>query len=222
MKIGITGDVHGDRDFRQIYNAKKLGITHLIICGDFGHIWDGSYKEQKRLNYMNKIGIKILFVDGNHENFDLLYKYPVSEIYSGKVQVIRENIIHLMRGEIYTINNKKFFTFGGAASTDKEFRTEGKSWWKQELPNIEEYQNAMLNLQKHNFNVDYIITHTCFSNALIRLGGDYRVDDMSNFLNYVKTQTNYKYWFFGHMHTNTDIKDLNAMCLYKNIYVLEE
>ena len=80
----------------------------------------------------------------------------------------------------------------------------------------------MLNLQKHNFNVDYIITHTCFSNALIRLGGDYRVDDMSNFLNYVKTQTNYKYWFFGHMHTNTDIKDLNAMCLYKNIYVLEE
>ena len=44
MKIGITGDDHGDRDFRQIYNAKKLGITHLIVCGDFGHIWDGSYK----------------------------------------------------------------------------------------------------------------------------------------------------------------------------------
>ena len=52
-------------------------------------------------------------MDGNHENFELLDDYPVSRWHGGKVHFIKESVIHLMRGQIYTIDGKTFFTFGG-------------------------------------------------------------------------------------------------------------
>lgn len=222
MLIGITGDTHGDLNFMQIYKARKLGVTHFIVCGDFGYIWDGSNKEQRRLDYLNKIGIKILFLDGNHENHVLLNEYPISEMYDGKVHKIRDNIIHLIRGEVYNIDGNKYFVFGGANSTDIEFRKEGKSWWKEEKPNNEDKQNAYKNLSKHNFEVDYILTHTCYPVALNYVGGDMRVDDVSNYLNFIRCTVKFKYWFFGHMHINYNILDFNTRCVYKDIILIEK
>lgn len=218
--VGITGDMHGDLYFSQIFKARRRGLTHLIVCGDFGYIWDGSIKEQKRLDYLNKIGVQILFIDGNHENHVLLNQYPISEMYGGKVHKIRDNIIHLIRGEIYEINGDKYFAFGGANSTDIEYRKEGKSWWKEEKPNDEDRQNAYNNLEKHNCKVDYVLTHTCYPLALNYVGGDMRVDDVSDYLNFIRHKTEFKYWFFGHMHTNYDIVDFNTRCLYKDIIKL--
>lgn len=221
MKIGITGDTHGDLDFRQIYKARKQGCSHIIITGDFGYVWRGDWHEQKVLDYMDNLGIQILFCDGNHENHILLNEYPVSNMYEGKVHKIRDNIIHLMRGEVYKINNKKYFTFGGANSTDKEFRKEGKSWWKEEKPSEEDKRNAEKNLFIHNYKVDYIITHTCYPLALDYVGGDMRIDDVSDYLNFIRHGVDFKYWFFGHMHVNYDILDYNTRCIYKDIIILD-
>lgn len=221
MKIGITGDTHGDLNFKKIFQAKKLGIDTLIICGDFGYIWRGNEKEQKQLKYLNKIGVKILWCDGNHENFDVLNSYPITEMYGGKVHVVDENIIHLMRGEIYNIDNKSFFVFGGANSTDKERRIEGKSWWKDEMPSSSERGYGLYNLNAHDNKVDYIITHTCYPSALIKVGGDYRVDELSDYFNQVRVTVDYGYWYFGHMHNDYRIIDYNTKCLYRDIEILE-
>lgn len=220
MIIGITGDTHGDLYFRQIYKARKQGITHLIVCGDFGYIWNGSIKEQRRLDYLNKIGVQVLFIDGNHENHVLLNEYPVSEMYGGKVHRIRDNIIHLIRGEVYEINGHKFFAFGGANSTDIEYRKEGKSWWKEEKPNDADKFNAYENLMKHNNKVDYVLTHTCYPLALNNVGGDMRIDDVSDYLKSIRNQIEFKYWFFGHMHVNHEIPKYNTACIYKKIIKL--
>jgi hypothetical protein len=59
-----------------------------------------------------------LFGSGNHENFDLLAEYPVEDWHGGKVQRIRPSVIHLMRGQVYSIQGKTFFTMGGASSHD--------------------------------------------------------------------------------------------------------
>lgn len=217
MVVGITGDTHGGLYFSQIYKAKKEGVTHLIVCGDFGYIWDGNYKEQKRLDYLNKIGIQVLFIDGNHENHVLLNEYPISEMYGGRVHKIRENIIHLIRGEVYDLNGCKYFVFGGANSTDIEYRKEGKSWWREEKPSDKDRYNAYKNLMKHNCKVDYVITHTCYPLALNYVGGDIRVDDVSDYLNFIRHQIEFKYWFFGHMHINYDILDFNTRCVYKDV-----
>lgn len=217
MKLGITGDTHGDLSFKRIFQARKLGYTHLIICGDFGYIWTGDSKEQRQLDYLNKIGVTVLFIDGNHENFNLLNSYPISKMYSGQVHQIRDNIIHLMRGEYYTIGNHTFWCMGGANSTDKEFRKENKSWWKEELPSLEELHHGLDVLNNHNNKVDYILTHTSYPSALIKVGGEFRIDELSDYLNQIKVTTDYKYWYFGHMHNNFRIIDYNTKCLYRDI-----
>ena len=105
----------------------------------------------------------MLFLDGNHENFDLLNQYPVVDYLGGKAHKISENIYHLMRGEIFTIDGNKYFCMGGAESTDKEGRQEHISWWKEEIPSYAEMKHGMDNLEKHNWEVDYILTH-CYTN----------------------------------------------------------
>jgi DNA repair exonuclease SbcCD nuclease subunit len=221
MRIGITGDTHGDLNFKKVFQAKKLGLDILIIAGDFGYIWTGNEKEQKQLNYLNKIGVQVLFCDGNHENFNILNSYPITEKYGGRVHKIRDNIIHLIRGEIYKIDNKSFFVFGGANSTDKEWRTENKTWWKEEMPSELEMNYGLVNLDSHNNKVDYIITHTCYPSALIKVGGQYRADELSDYLNQIKITVNYKYWYFGHMHNDFRIIDDNTQCLYRDIIELQ-
>ena len=60
--ILITGDTHGDMTrfaAKQVKTLKKN--DSLIICGDFGFIWDGSNAEKHRLKQLgrkkyNKIG----------------------------------------------------------------------------------------------------------------------------------------------------------------------
>ena len=123
--IYITGDTHAD--FSK-FEKNKLPIQtemtkddYVIICGDFGGVWNyivESMYEKCWLDWLNEKNFTTLFVDGNHENFERLYRYPVEEWHGGKVHKIRESVIHLMRGEVFDIDNKKFFTFGGAKSHD--------------------------------------------------------------------------------------------------------
>ena len=54
--IYFTGDLHGDYDRFKSKELKKLkkGDT-LIVCGDFGFLWDGSKKEQSILKKIEKL-----------------------------------------------------------------------------------------------------------------------------------------------------------------------
>ena len=50
----------------------------------------------------------------------MLAELPAEQWEGGKVHFIRENVIHLMRGQMYRIQGKDFFVFGGARSHDIE------------------------------------------------------------------------------------------------------
>ena len=144
----ITGDTHGCiRKWKeQIHPVLKAEDT-IIVAGDFGvGGWkdeeDASVTEEQFYDWISKQPYSVLFVDGNHENFDKLYAYPVEMWMGGNVHKLRPNLIHLMRGEVYEIDGKKIFTFGGGYSIDKAWRVEGRSWWPQEMPSEKEYENA--------------------------------------------------------------------------------
>lgn len=85
--------------------------------------------------------LKLINDTFGHEEGDKLL-INAAKILRGSIRFIRPNIIHLMRGEINEFQGKKIFCFGGANSTDKEWRIEGKSWWKEEFPN--EFEKIML------------------------------------------------------------------------------
>lgn len=246
--IYITGDTHGDfnRFGPDIFPEQKemTKDDYVIICGDFGGIWDigdGSKEENIILDWLEDKPFTTLFVDGNHENFDRLNAFPVEEWNGGKVHKIRDSIIHLMRGQVFSIDGKSFFTFGGASSHDisggvlnpfdpdylekKEdldrgwlpYRIEHISWWKEELPNDIEMSEGWNNLSVHNNKVDFIVTHCCSSSTQILLGGArYTPDILTTYLEEIRQKVDFKKWFFGHYHDN---KNVNAqeILLYEQI-----
>ena len=171
MAVYVTGDCH--RDFQKLNMAsfpeqKSMGRDDtIIICGDFGCVMAkdekakgncGWKEDQNKLNWLGNKSFTTVFCDGNHENFDRLYQYPVARWNGGKVHVIRPHVLHLMRGQVYTLEGEKIFVFGGASSHDighgildpdtdiawknkkrwmdrnniSDYRIKGLEWWPQE------------------------------------------------------------------------------------------
>jgi len=230
MAIYITGDTHGGIDFLKLRlfadsNPQLTRDDHVIIAGDFGAVW--SVKTlSKNLKPYEELPFTVLFVDGNHENFDLLNAYPVTEWNGGKVHMIKPNIIHLMRGQVFEIEGKTFFAFGGATSIDKAFRREGISWWQDELPTDDDLQEAFKNLERYNFKVDYIITHACDEKALyyppLKLGNSmFSTYPENRMLSNFEERVEYKHWYFGHYHLDGDLTDKKTV-LYQEIKRVRE
>lgn len=225
--IYITGDTHIPIDMAKLdtnYFPVQENLSkkdYLIICGDFGGVWDRTKEREEILNELGSKNFTILFVDGNHENFDMLDKMPVSQWHGGKVHFIRDTIIHLMRGQIFEIDGLKFFTMGGGNSNDKAFRIPHRSWWKQELPNDMEKQIGLENLALNDNKVDYIITHTAPTDIVIQIR-DINADELelNEYLLNIKNTVQFKKWFFGHFHTNR-ILDEKFILLYNKFYCID-
>ena len=122
MSVYITGDTHGGfQRFGGKYFPlqKNMGREdYVIVTGDFGGLWDGSPKDQYWLDWLEEKPFTTLFVDGNHENFDLLKALPERRWNDGRVHVVREHVLHLMRGQVFTFGGLTWFTMGGASSHD--------------------------------------------------------------------------------------------------------
>ncbi len=220
--IYITGDTHIPIDIHKLnvrHFPEQKQLTkqdYLIICGDFGGVWDGSAEENYWLKWLSQKRFTTLFVDGNHENHKTLNEYPVIEYHGGKAHRIL-NMYHLMRGQVFTLDNLKFFTMGGASSHDKEHRKEGVSWWPEELPSNSEYDEAIQNLDRHDWTVDYVISHCVADSIQKRISDYYEHDKLTNFLEVIiKQDLRYKHWYFGHYHEDKVIDEKHT-CLYDRI-----
>ena len=248
--IYITGDTHGD--FTR-FSAKRLRRTgmeltkedYIIICGDFGLCWAKDKTFEYHCKNFAEKPYTILWVQGNHENYDLLRNYSISQWHGGLVQAIRPSVLHLMRGQLYNICGKRIFAMGGASSHDIRdgilepddpdyeqkirqlnaagalFRVNHCSWWKEELPSEDEHRTAKATLDKAGWDVDYIIPHCCPSsiqNTFSR--GLYQRNALTDFFDEVRERCQFKYWFFGHYHANMVVEKRFVM-LYKQIIRLK-
>lgn len=246
--IYITGDTHSDfsrfTEEKFPIQAEMPKDDYVIICGDFGGVWtfeEESSREKEELDWLDNKNFTTLFVDGNHENYTRLYNYPIEQWKGGKVHKIRDSVLHLMRGEIFDIDNKKIFAFGGARSHDIQdgilnldeeekiyeyrkrgayFRIRDFSWWDLELPIEEEIQNGISNLEKVNYKVDYIISHCCPTSVQALINPTYKRDILTDYLQQISEKCTFKRWYFGHYH---DYKQINSQftLLYEDIVPLE-
>ena len=241
-KIIVTGDIHGNPFQRLNLENFPEGKTftkedYVIILGDFGLVWDDSAMEHSCLDWLENKPWTTLFIDGNHENYDLLNKFPIEEWGGGRVQKIRSSVIHLLRGEVYDIGGYKFLAMGGARSHDiqdgilevgdprikiwkkdnfKLFRINHISWWEEEIPNEEERKNALKNLAENDYKVDYILTHEAPSSDVVLMDHLlYHPDEYSKWLEMeIRQKVKYKKWFFGHYHLNLDVNEKET-CLFE-------
>lgn len=251
--IYITGDIHGNPFSRfnstNFPEGKKMTKNdYVIICGDFGMIFGEPNTKTKEmlnteeysLNWLDKKPWTTLFVDGNHENHNRLNsEFPIINFNGAKAHKIKDSIYHIMRGEVFTLEGKKFFCFGGAASHDisdgildvedphwKEkaktlvrrdqhmFRIKGLSWWPEESPSEEEMEYGIENLEKINYDVDFIITHDAPVEFKYHLGF-YRneMDDLNKYLQKIFNNCPGRTKFYcGHYHENYSFYPFT--CLY--------
>ena len=243
--VFITGDCHGT--FQKIKELTQWTTCHdiVIVCGDFG-IWhphtDGNWQA------LADLGITVAFCDGNHENFDRLMggEWQEGHWNGGKVQILASNIVHLMRGEVYTIGQKRFWVMGGARSHDisdgiieiregeprwvrmqrykdatrnntKMIRCEGVDWWPQEMPTAAEIEKARNNLTKAG-HVDCIITHCAPTSVISEIVmGDPEADQLTDFFQEVYEGGQFGTWFCGHYHIDENFGGGKVKVLYDSI-----
>lgn len=202
--IYVTGDMHGDLSRLRSKSARRLKKNdYLIVCGDFGFIWDGSLKENNVLKWLGRRKYHILFVEGTHDNLDLINRYPVAEWNGGLVHEISGKVKHLIRGNVYTLDGSKVFAFGGGESGDADSRVQDDMWWHEELPTPEIIAEARENLLRHDNKIDYIITHQTsrrIKQFLSMFDTEFNILDV--FFDEVRENCRYSRWFFGSYHIN--------------------
>lgn len=253
--IYFTGDTHGE--FTRLSNrhmkSKGLKLTtddYVIVCGDLGLCWAPGGTFDYECKFFKGKPYTVLWVQGNHENYDMIREFALEEWHGGKVRhIVRNKIILLERGQVFCIEGKTFFTFGGASShdvgggifdrSDPDFRLKirqakernlpyrilGESWWPEELPSKEEMSEGLANLGKAGNEVDYIITHCCstrIQNVLDPGPGQlYKPDVLTEYLDQLEGNVSFQHWYFGHYHADMRIDSKHTL-LYRGIVSLED
>jgi UDP-2,3-diacylglucosamine pyrophosphatase LpxH len=220
MATFLKGDIHGNLfeiiDFINRFNLGKN--DNIIILGDCGIAWRKDKKDlAQNIKLWNECGngVKLYFIDGNHENFNILNSLPI-ENNMGK---IADNIYHLRRGQVYEFENKKILVCGGADSIDKYRRIENFTWWKEEAISQETIDDIPAG------HYDYVLTHCCprsvFEKNRIYLSTLQFLDEnkinhsSEDMLEQLKNKITFDHWFFGHYHINRNL-DEKFTCLFED------
>lgn len=232
----VIGDTHGGLDLDALHDAEKTinrigGFDRddfIFQCGDFGFVWDKkeSEKEKENLDYLENIGVSILAIPGNHDNYEAIRNnYPLVDFYGDTAYEIRPHIHIASRGAYYNINGMTVFCVDGAHShdiqdgiidpTDKEgiqyavthglrCRINHISWWEEECPNEIDRRNILDKAAQHDYKADIILTHQPPISDVILAGFTFKDPDEYGIwieLN-IRQKMEYKKLFSGHMHVD--------------------
>ena len=202
--IWLIGDFHGGKNIdglkRYLSFCQKDDL--LIVLGDVGLYFDGTAENEAFSKWFLSLDCEIAFLDGNHENFDYLNSFPEEDWCGGRVRRLSDHIVYLMRGYIFTIQDKTFLVMGGCKSTDR-WKKIGL-WWEEEQPNEIELSRAYQNLKKHENRIDYIITHKYECT-------DEPVESIDHFAKVVDQSTHFRHWYCGHWHMEKQIDTRHSL-----------
>ena len=149
-------------------------------------------------------------------------------MFGGIVKQISKKIFMLKTGNVYEIEGKKIFAFGGATSIDKANRIPFVSWWPQEVPTMTDYRIGMENLDKVNKVVDIIFTHAthndCYEKtiSLLPVLEDKIGDPTISMLQSFRETIDYGLWVGGHYHLNCYDYESRTAILYNLVISYDE
>lgn len=235
--IYFTGDMHGAQGVRGLSVWREgMGLTrddYLVICGDFGLVWypEGNPRrepDEDCLDWLEGRPWTTLFVDGNHENHDLLRAMPEVPWRGGLVHEVRPHVLHLVRGCAFDLpvgdHAETLLAMGGASSHDKEWRIEGEDWWPSELPNGADLDRCRATLDRRGWEVDWVATHDIPGHLKpMALVGEpfwsnrWEDDRLNDFLDEVDARLKFRAWYAGHYHFDGPVGDCRHAVLFDQI-----
>jgi 3-oxoacid CoA-transferase subunit A len=210
--IVLTGDTHGEFerifDFCEAYDTSAEDI--LVILGDAGINYHLNEQDTQLKEELGQLPVTLFCIHGNHEERPgNLPNYEEKEWHGGIVLYEEDypNILFAQDGEIYDFEGKKAIVIGGAYSVDKYIRLSGGvPWFCSEQPDegIKEYVEAQL--ERVNWKVDYVFSHTVPSTfepqwSFIPNIDQSRVDKSTEkWLSAIEKRLDYERWYAGHFH----------------------
>ena len=143
MKIILAGDFHGNLFHAEqvFHHAQGKGAEAIVQLGDFGFGWEftrsGACKFTEQIGEMAaQHGVPLYWIDGNHENFDLLEQTlaGLTPQADGTYRLSADpvGVFYIPRGTVLEWDGQRILCCGGAVSIDKGRRRQGVSWWPQE------------------------------------------------------------------------------------------
>ncbi len=216
--IFLTADTHQDIDHIISKSTKhiKIGDT-LIVLGDFGFVWNNSSEEKKILKKLAKQPFKILFIDGTKDNMQVINSYNTVK-YNGAManEIVKNKIYYIKRGEVLEIEGKKLLCFGGYESDDIDFSISDIA------PTEEDFNNCTKNLLRHDYKVDYILTHAPCATIERFLNLDsVAINNTGLYLDEVYEKCEYIRWYLGWYHQDKFVSQ-KAQLVYTDIYTLND
>ena len=222
MSVYLTGDTHGA--FNRIFTfCEEYGTTEediLVILGDAGINFCCDFRDENLKRKLTKLPITLLCVHGNHEERPFLLDYEEMEWHEGIVYYEKEypNLLFAKNGEIYDFFGKKAIVIGGAYSIDKYYRLRnGLPWFKSELPTEEIKEFVEAQLERCNWCVDYVFSHTVPVEyeptwAFIPGVNQKLVDkSMELWLQEIVEKLTFEEWFAGHYHVESQEGPIRIM-----------
>ena len=163
-KILLVGDIHGNEQHAEwvLRTAAREGATHVIAAGDFGYWAHLSWGRRFLANVAglaNSLGITLWWVDGNHENHDMLEDLVAEHGDEHPIAIEAGNLWWIPRGATVEIAGLTIMGFGGAYSVDWDMRTPGHSWWAGELITREQVDRLAERREADPRPVDILVTH---------------------------------------------------------------
>ena len=138
--VAIAGDWHASTEYATaaIAHARRAGATTIVHVGDFGDRFEPAFIDavDAALSATSDADgaplgppAALLFVDGNHEHFELLESLPRDVRGLG---IVAPRIRHLPRGARWQWAGRTWVACGGATSVNRLDLVPGESWWPQE------------------------------------------------------------------------------------------
>jgi hypothetical protein len=198
----MVGDIHSEWFYLNELVGQNPDL--IICCGDFGY-WPRYFGPNGIAHPKDGIkngNIKILFCDGNHEDHEALRLLEDTEI--------APNVFYMPRGSTYKLQDGRTILFmGGANSIDKDMRTLGVDYFREETISYADLQNLP------DEDIDIVVSHTCpdeLTEDMIKRSyyGFSDNDPSRKALSYLLKKYNPSFWYFGHWHFYVDGVLLNG------------
>ena len=222
--VYYTGDTHGEPN-KIMYYVSEYNLTRedvIVILGDVGVNYFGNDNgDKKRKKTLNKCGVPILCIHGNHEmRPESISSYKEILWHGGAVYIEEEfpNMLYAKDGEIYDLDGKKAIAIGGAYSVDKWYRLQRDlHWFPDEQPSDEIKARVEKKLNELSWQIDAVFTHTCPYRyipieAFMGCVDQSTVDKSTElWLDAIEERLDYKAWYCGHWHINKRIDKMHFL-----------